>query len=154
MRWIGLVGWLVLCFGVAGVSSRWTAAGIPGWYRTLARPAIAPPNWIFAPVWTLLYALMAIAAWRVGLAAPSPARTWGLALFLAQLALNFAWSWIFFHRHAIGAAFVEIIVLWSAIGATAILFARVTPSAAWLIAPYFAWVTFAGVLNGAYWRLN
>jgi tryptophan-rich sensory protein len=90
----------------------------------------------------------------VGLAAPSPARTWGLALFLAQLALNFAWSWIFFHRHAIGAAFVEIIVLWSAIGATAILFARVTPSAAWLIAPYFAWVTFAGVLNGAYWRLN
>jgi tryptophan-rich sensory protein len=154
MRWIGLFGWLVLCFGVAGVSSRWTAAEIPGWFRTLARPAIAPPNWIFAPVWTLLYALMAIAAWRVGLAAPSPARTWGLALFLAQLALNFAWSWIFFRRHAIGAALVEIIVLWSAIGATAILFARVAPLAAWLIAPYLAWVTFACLLNGAYWRLN
>jgi len=62
MRWVWLGVWLVLCFGVAGVSGRWTASEIPGWYQTLVRPAIAPPNWVFGPVWTLLYALMAIAA--------------------------------------------------------------------------------------------
>jgi tryptophan-rich sensory protein len=154
MRWIALAGWLVLCFGVAGIGGRWTAAEIPGWYRTLARPAIAPPNWVFGPVWTLLYALMAIAAWRVSLAATSPARTWGLALFLVQLALNFAWSWIFFRQHAIGAALAEVVVLWAVIGAATMAFARVSPAAAWLLAPYLAWVTFASVLNAAFWRLN
>jgi len=154
MRWIWLAVWLGLCFGVAGTSGRWTAAEIPGWYRTLVRPSIAPPNWVFAPVWTLLYALMAIAAWRVCLAAPSPARTWGLALFLLQLALNFAWSWIFFKQHALGAALAEVVLLWATIGAATLVFTRVAPVAAWLMAPYLAWVTFASVLNGAFWRLN
>jgi tryptophan-rich sensory protein len=102
MRWIGLVFWLGLCLAVAGLGGRLTVNEIPGWYRTLVRPAIAPPNWVFGPVWTLLYALMAIAAWRVWLAAPSQMRTCGLALFLVQLALNFAWSWIFFRQHALG----------------------------------------------------
>jgi tryptophan-rich sensory protein len=149
-----LLGWLALCFAVAGISGRWTAREIPGWYRTLVRPSIAPPNWIFAPVWTLLYALMAIAAWRVGLASPSPQRTLGLILFLVQLALNFAWSWIFFHKHAIGSALAEIVALWAAIGATTLIFFWIVPVAAWLIAPYWAWVTFATVLNAAFWRLN
>jgi tryptophan-rich sensory protein len=154
MRWIWLVVWLVVCFTVAGVSGRWTAAEIPGWYRTLVRPAIAPPNQVFGPVWTLLYALMAIAAWRVSLAEPSHLQTWGLVLFLVQLGLNFAWSWIFFHQHALGAALAENVALWATIGATTLLFARVTPVAAWLMAPYWAWVSFAVVLNGAFWRLN
>jgi tryptophan-rich sensory protein len=154
MRWIGLAMWFVLCFGVAGVSGRWTAAEIPVWYRTLVRPAIAPPNWVFGPVWTLLYALMAIAAWRVQLSAPSALRTWGLALFLIQLTLNFLWSWIFFKQHAIGAAFLEVLVLWASIAATTLTFARISPLAAWLMAPYLAWVTFASILNWAYWRLN
>jgi translocator protein len=154
MRWISLVVWLGLCFGVAGLSGSWTAAEIPGWYRTLARPAIAPPNWVFGPVWSILYALMGIAAWRVWLTAPSPARTWGLTLFLLQLALNFAWSWIFFRQHAIGAALLEVVILWAAIAATTAVFARATPTAAWLMAPYLAWVSFASVLNGAFWRLN
>ena len=82
MRWLALVFWFALCFGVAGVGGRWTAGEIGGWYRTLARPAIAPPNWVFGPVWTLLYGLMAFAAWRVWLAPPSPARSWALGLFL------------------------------------------------------------------------
>ncbi len=96
MRWIWLVSWLGLCFAVAGVSGSWTASQIPGWYRTLVRPVIAPPNWVFGPVWTLLYALMAVAAWQVCQSPASPARAWGLGLFLVQLALNFAWSLIFF----------------------------------------------------------
>jgi tryptophan-rich sensory protein len=154
MRWVWLILWLVLCLGVGAVSGRWTAAEIPGWYRTLVRPAIAPPNWVFGPVWTTLYILMAIAAWQVWLAGPSRARTVGLGLFLLQLALNFAWSWIFFRQHAIGMALAEVLVLWATIGATTLVFARSSPVAAWLMAPYLAWVTFASALNGAFWRLN
>lgn len=154
MRWIWLAAWLALCFAVAGVSGRWTASEIPLWYRTLVRPSIAPPNWVFGPVWTLLYALMAIAVWRVWLAAPSQARTWGLLLFLLQLTLNFAWSWIFFKQHQIGAALVEVLALWVSIAATSLVFASVSPVAAWLMAPYLGWVSFASVLNWAYWRLN
>jgi tryptophan-rich sensory protein len=154
MRWISLLFWMALCFAVAGISGKWTAGEIPGWYRTLVRPAIAPPNWIFGPVWSLLYALMAIAAWQVWQSAASPMRTWGLVLFLVQLGLNFAWSLIFFRQHAIGAALVEVVFMWAAIGATTLVFSRVAPTAAWLMAPYLAWVTFASVLNGAYWRLN
>ena len=140
MRWISLICWIGLCFAVAGVSGSWTASAVPGWYRTLTRPAIAPPDWVFGPAWTLLYALMAVAAWRIWESPASPLRTWGLALFLVQLILNFAWSLIFFRHHAIGA--------------TTLVFGRVSPAAAWLMAPYWAWVTFATVLNAAFWRLN
>lgn len=154
MRWFGLLLWFALCFAVAGLGGRWTAGEVTGWYRTLARPAFAPPNWVFGPVWTLLYALMAVAAWRVSMAAPAPLRTWALALFLVQLALNLAWSWIFFHQHAIGAALAEVALLWAAIGVTTLAFSRVAPVAAWLMAPYWAWVTFATLLNAGFWRLN
>jgi tryptophan-rich sensory protein len=81
-------------------------------------------------------------------------RTSGLALFIAQLALNFAWSWIFFRQHAIGAALVEVVLLWAAIGSTTLVFAAVAPLPAWLMAPYWAWVSFATVLNAAFWRAN
>jgi len=154
MSWIWLGAWLGVCFAVAGISGSWTASEIPGWYSTLHRPRIAPPNWVFGPVWTLLYTLMAIAAWRVWLAPPSAFRTWGLLLFLVQLALNFAWSWIFFRMHAIGTALFDVGILWAFIGATTLLFARVTPNAAGLMAPYWAWVTFATALNAGYWLLN
>jgi len=154
MRWPLLIFWLVLCFAVAGVSGSWTAREVPTWYRTLVRPSFAPPNWIFGPVWTLLYALMAIAAWRVSLEAPSPTRTAALVLFAIQLALNFAWSLLFFRGHQIGWAFAEVLVLWTTILATALLFARVSTPAAWLMAPYLAWVSFASLLNGAFWQLN
>jgi len=154
MRWIMLLFWLALCLGVAGVSGAWTAKEVTGWYRTLVRPSFSPPNWVFGPVWTLLYTLMAVAAWRVDESASSPLRTWGLALFLVQLALNFAWSWIFFRQHALGAALAEVLVLWAAIGATTLVFAWVQPAAAWMMAPYWAWVSFASLLNAAFWRLN
>jgi translocator protein len=154
VRWFALFFWFTLCFAVAGIGGRWTTVEITGWYRTLNRPSIAPPNWVFGPVWTLLYGLMAFAAWRVWLAPPSPARIWALALFLAQLALNLAWTWIFFRQHAIGAALIEIMALWAAIAVTMLAFRRVEPGGGWLLAPYLAWVTFASVLNAAFWRLN
>jgi len=154
MRWAGLLFWLALCFGVAALGGRWTAREIPGWYRTLVRPSFAPPNWVFAPMWTLLYALMAIAAWQTWTQAPSTIRTLALSLFLVQLALNLAWSWIFFRSHAIGPALGEVAVLWAAIGATTLAFTRVSPAAACLMLPYWAWVTFATILNAGFWRLN
>ncbi len=154
MSWIVLAFWIVLCFVVAGIGARWTTPEIAGWYRTLVRPSIAPPNWVFGPVWTTLYLLMAIAAWLVSQSAPSTSRTSGLALFLVQLALNLGWSWLFFQRHAIGGALVEILLLWIAIAATTFVFSRILPASAWLMAPYLAWVSFAAFLNASYWRLN
>jgi tryptophan-rich sensory protein len=154
MRWIGLLLWIALCFAVAAAGSRWTAVEIPHWYRTLARPAMAPPNWVFAPVWTLLYLLMAVAVWLAMQSAPSTLRTWGLALFLLQLALNLAWSGIFFRQHALGAALAEIVLLWAAIGATTLVFRVISPAAAALMLPYWAWVSFAALLNEEFWRLN
>jgi len=153
-NWISLVCWLLLCFAVAGVSGSWTASEVTGWYRTLQRPSFAPPNWIFGPVWTLLYAMMAVAAWRVWITPPSGARTAGIALFLVQLALNFCWTLIFFRWHMIGAALAEIAALWVAIAATALVFSRVSPLAAWLLVPYLAWVSFATALNAGFWRGN
>ena len=154
MRWISLAAWIALCFAVAGISGTWTAREVVTWYPTLNRPAIAPPNWVFGPVWSLLYLLMSIAAWQVWISAPSPMRTLGIGIFLLQLMLNFAWSWIFFKQHAIGMALLEVVVLWAAIAATIFVFRQVSTSSAWLLAPYLGWVTFATLLNAAYWRLN
>jgi len=154
MRWFTLALWVLACLAVGGLGGRWTAPEIPGWYRALTKPSFNPPGWIFGPVWTTLYILMAIAAWRVTESTQSPSRTLGLALFVIQLALNLAWSWIFFHKHAIGMAALEVAILWCAIGATTLVFSRVSPTAAWLMAPYWTWVTFASVLNATIWRLN
>lgn len=154
MRWTGLLVWFGICFAVAGVGGRWTAGEVKGWYRTLARPKIAPPNWVFGPVWTVLYAMMATAAWLVWLSPASSLRSVGLALFLVQLGLNLGWSLIFFRLHAIGAALAEMLFLWAAIGITALVFCRISPLAAKLMAPYWAWASFAAVLNAAFWRIN
>lgn len=154
MRWSLLLFCVMACLAVGAIGGRWTAPEIPAWYRGLRKPSFNPPNWVFAPVWTTLYVLMGIAAWRVMETPVSPARTWGLALFALQLALNLAWSWIFFRRHAMGAALAEMALLWAAIAATLGAFAQVDRAAAWLLAPYLAWVSFAAALNAALWRLN
>jgi tryptophan-rich sensory protein len=154
MRWIALIFWLGVCFLVAGLGARFTTPEIKGWYRTLVRPSFAPPNWVFGPVWTLLYALMAVAAWMVWTTPESQLRSWALALFVAQLCLNLAWSWIFFRAHALGAALGEVLLLWGFIGLTTVVFGTITPWAAWLMAPYWAWVTFASALNAGFYRLN
>jgi benzodiazapine receptor len=154
MQWLLLAGLVVLCEGIGFLGGRWTGPEIPRWYRTLTKPSFNPPSWIFAPVWTTLYLLMAIAAWLVFKTPASSARTLGLSLFVVQLALNLAWSWIFFRKHAIGAAAIEVALLWCSIGATTIAFSLVSTAGAFLMAPYWAWVTFASILNASIWRLN
>jgi tryptophan-rich sensory protein len=139
--------------GVAG--SAFTAPAIAGWYAGIAKPELAPPNWVFAPVWTALYALMGVAAflvWKKGLGRPGVRAA--LALFGAQLALNVSWSAVFFGLRAPGGAFAVIALLWAAILATIVAFGRLSRPAAWLLAPYLLWVSFAGYLNLMIWRLN
>ena len=149
--WIGLAFWVVLSFAAAGVGSRFS----PGdWYANLAKPAFNPPAWVFAPVWTLLYLTMGIAAWLVWRQRRVARVTPALALFLVQLALNAAWSWLFFGRHYIGWALVDLVALWLAIGATIPVFWTHRPLAGFLMIPYFLWVSFAALLNFQLWRLN
>ena len=154
MRVLLLVFWIMLCQAVGLLGTRWTAPAIPAWYRGLRKPSFNPPAWIFGPVWTLLYLLMAIAAWRICLQPASTLRTVALMLFLVQLALNLLWSWIFFRRRAIAGAFVEVVCLWVAIAAATAVFVQIDSVAAWLMTPYLAWVAFAALLNGAILRLN
>lgn len=149
-----LAGFLAACFLVASVSSAFTIPAIPHWYAALNKPSFNPPNNIFGPVWTLLYALMAIAAWLVWKEPATPLRSSALRIFWLQLFLNFAWSWIFFHQHQLAGALLEIVLLWLAIVAATLLFSRVSSFAAWLMLPYLAWVAFATILNYEIWRLN
>lgn len=126
----------------------------PGdWYAQLVKPSWNPPDWIFAPVWTILYAAMAVAAWLVWREVTSERRA-PLAVWTLQLVLNALWSWIFFGLHRPGWAAIEIGLLWLAILATTILFWRVRRVAGALLLPYLVWVSFAAVLNVALWWLN
>jgi len=152
--WIGLIVLLVVCFAAAGLGSVATTPSIPTWYATLAKPSWNPPNWIFGPVWTALYICMAVAAWLVWRQGGLQRARTPLALFAVQLALNAAWSWLFFGFHMPGAAFLEILVLLAAIAATTIAFWRRSKAAGILMLPYLAWVAFASALNFAIWRLN
>ncbi|MGE0594059.1 MAG: TspO/MBR family protein [Vicinamibacterales bacterium] len=148
--WLWLVGFIGVCQLVGIVAALGTSTDTV-WYDQLAKPDWNPPRWVFAPVWTTLYALMGIAAWRVwrtGRGAPA------LRLFFMQLALNFAWSFLFFGAQAIVAALIEIVVLWIAIVVTTAAFWRLDRPAAWLMAPYLAWVSFATALNGAIVLMN
>jgi tryptophan-rich sensory protein len=148
---IGLIGWLAACFCASAVG----ALFVPGeWYAGLKKPAWTPPNWVFGPVWAALYTMMGVAAWLVWKRGGFAAQRRPLLLFLLQLALNAAWTPLFFGLHSPRLAFVEIVLLWLAIAATLTAFRRVSRVAAWLLVPYLAWVSFAAVLNFALWRLN
>lgn len=145
---LALVGFIVITFCAPLLS----IGSMPGaWYGTLNKPSWNPPSWLFGPAWTLLYTLMAVAAWlvwkRVGFSRP-------LVLYFVQLALNAVWTPLFFGAHAMGWALIEIVALWIAILLTLLSFRRVNPTAGWLLAPYLAWVTFATCLNFTLWRLN
>ena len=149
-----LAGFVALCFAVAAAGGAVTASSVGTWYAGLAKPSFNPPNWVFGPVWTTLYLMMAVAGWRVWRLRASAAARRGVELWAVQLAMNLMWSYLFFGARAIGAALAEIVVLLAAIIATAALFWRVDRVAGALFAPYIAWVAFATVLNAALWRLN
>jgi tryptophan-rich sensory protein len=130
-------------------------ADFTSWYSAIQKPFFTPPSWVFGPVWTGLYILMGIAAflvWRQGLG--SRAVRVALAWFLGQLALNALWSWVFFGWHRIALALVVLALLWIALAVTLGRFAKVSRTAAGLLTPYLAWVSFAGVLNASIAWLN
>jgi translocator protein len=140
---------------VGGIGGLLSTDAIRGWYRTIARPDWNPPDWVFGPVWTTLYATMGVALVKVVRSdAASEERALAVALFTIQLVLNLGWSWIFFVQHDLGLALGEIIALWLAIAATAAAFARIRLTAGALLLPYLAWVTFASVLTASIWQLN
>jgi benzodiazapine receptor len=148
---VALGGWLLLCFAAASFGGLF----MPGdWYASLKKPAWNPPGWVFGPVWMVLYTMMAVAAWLVWQRGGFAAQCRPLTLFLVQLALNAVWTPLFFGLHWPGAASAENVLLWLAIAATLTTFRPVSRLAAWLLAPYLAWVSFAAALNFALWRLN
>ncbi len=152
--WAGLIVSLGVCFFVAWLGSAATTPKIADWYAGLAKPSWSPPNWLFGPVWTILYCGMAVAAWLVWRQAGFGAAWRPLTWFGVQLVLNGLWSWIFFGLESPGWAFIELVGLWLAILVTTVEFWRRSAIAAVLLLPYLGWVTFAGLLNFTIWRLN
>ena len=151
LSWLALIGWILLCFGAAASG----AAFPPGeWYLSLTKPSWNPPGWIFGPVWTTLYVMMGVSAWLVWRREGFRAQRGPLTWFLIQLALNAAWTPLFFGLHRLGLAFAEMLLLWCAIVATLLAFRSVSRPAAALLVPYLAWVSFAACLNFTLWRLN
>ena len=148
---LGLAGWIALCFAAAALGARY----MPGpWFEQLKKPPWNPPNWVFGPVWTLLYTLMAVAAWHVWGEGGWKAQGIALSLFLAQLLFNGLWSWLFFGLKSPGLAFADIAALWITLLVTVLAFWSVKPVAGLLLTPYLAWVTFATALNFSIWQLN
>jgi tryptophan-rich sensory protein len=150
---IGLIGWLALCFGTAFLAAL-ASIEAQSFYAQLTQPSWAPPAWLFGPVWTALYLMMALAAWLVWRRGGWAVQRKPLALFLAQLAFNALWSWLFFAWHLGALGFADILVMWVLIAATIATFWRVSRPAALLLVPYIAWVSFAAVLNFSVWQLN
>ncbi len=151
---VGLVLALLACFAAAGIGGLLTAASVDDWYQTLAKPAWTPPDWVFGPVWSALYLMMAVAAWLVWRSTDWSTSRGPLTLFGVQLALNVAWSGCFFALQRPGLALVELVVLLAAIVATTAAFWRNSRLAAVLMLPYLLWSTFALGLNFSIWRLN
>jgi len=146
-----LLGWLALSFSAAALGSLF----LPGeWYARLQKPSWNPPNWIFGPVWTALYVMMAVAAWLVWKRGGVAAQRLPLTLFLVQLLFNALWSPLFFGLKNPGLALFNIGLLWLALLATIVAFGKARLIAGVLLVPYLAWVTFASVLNFALWQLN
>jgi len=145
---------LIIPSGLGIIAGLITSQSIPEWYTNLRSPSFNPPNWIFGPVWTVLYLLMGISLFLVWKQEPNKIRNLAIAVFFIHLLLNIGWSFIFFYFKAIGIAFIEIIFLWISIVIMLFLFYKVKPIATYINIPYLLWVTFASVLNGSYYFLN
>ena len=151
---LGLLAFVVLCLAVSGVGGAITATSVGTWYQELQKPPFNPPDWVFAPVWTTIFVLMAIAGWRVWRSTGSDLRRRALAAFALQLGLNLAWSLLFFGLGRIDLALIEVIGLLIAIVVTAALFWRIDRLAGALFVPYALWVAYATLLNASLWLLN
>jgi len=149
-----LVASLVLTLGVGAIAGKFTASSVQGWYAGLNKPSFNPPNWLFGPVWTVLYIILGISLFLIWNLEPSQERNLAIGVFLIQLIFNFCWSFIFFQFKMIGPALVDIVVLWLTIVGMLILFYMIKPLAAYMNIPYLLWVTFATILNTAYYFLN
>ncbi len=150
---VGLVAWLIVSFIAAAIGATASVNAGP-FYLQLQRPTWAPPANVFGPVWTILYTLMAIAAWLIWRVDGLRGARLALTLFFLQLAVNAIWSWLFFAWHLGAISFADILLLWTLIVVTLIMFWRIKPLAGALLIPYLLWVSFATVLNYAMWQLN
>ena len=146
--WIKLIISIAIPLAAGFIGSFFTSSSIPTWYTTINKPSFNPPNWVFGPVWTLLFILMGIALYLVWV------KGWkkdevkiGIYFFSAQMVLNLAWSFFFFYLHKPLYSFIEIIFLWLVILGTIITFYRINKKTLYLLLPYILWVTFAAVLN-------
>ena len=167
MKWGKLLLCIVLCEAAGIVGSFFTAPSIPAWYALLNKPSFSPPNWLFAPVWTILFAMMGLSFYlfleakakhahkkKKRAEKAEPWKSKEAMVFYLQLALNLLWSVIFFGLRAPGLAFFEILALWLSIIFTILLFRKVSKRAAWLLVPYLLWVSFASLLNYSVATLN
>ena len=146
---------VAICYLAAAIGAMFTFRSVTTWYAALARPGFAPPNWVFGPVWTLLYFLMGVSlylVWSRGTGVPYVRIA--LIVFFVQLVLNALWSILFFGLHSPLAGLVGIALLWLALVLTIFYFWKISPLAGGLLVPYLLWVSFAGMLNFAIWRLN
>lgn len=151
---LGLIVSIVVCLGVAGLGGLVTDPRVSDWYAQLAKPKWTPPDWVFGPVWTVLYICMAVSVWLIWRQGGSATAKVPMALFVAQLVLNSLWSILFFGFQQPGIAAIEIVLMWAAILATIVAFWNRSTAASLLLLPYLAWVTFAVLLNWTIWQMN
>lgn len=144
----------MLPLSLGAIAGVFTAQAVPEWYATLNQPSFNPPNWVFGPVWTTLYIILGFSFFLIWKQARSRQRNQAILVFMAQMLLNFGWSFLFFNYHQIGFALIEIIILWGVIIGMIIMFYKIKPLAAYLNIPYLLWVTFATILNAGYYFLN
>ena len=145
---------ILIPLALGAIAGRFTAQAVPDWFASLNRPSFSPPNWIFGPVWTILYILLGISLYLIWKQIPSKERNNALLIFSIQMFLNFIWSFVFFYFNQIGLALIVIVGLWISIVFMLIRFYKLKPLAAYLNIPYLLWVTFASVLNAGYFILN
>lgn len=157
MKWLRLIISIAIPLAAGSIAGIVTSRNVTTWYPQLNKPSFNPPNWLFGPVWTILYIMMGISLyllWSKSINRSQPAKQKALILFFIQLALNFIWSFLFFQWHMVGLALVDICLLWLLIVACLVVFPKISKPAAWLFIPYLLWVSFATVLNAAIYILN
>lgn len=152
--WVSFIVFIILCFIVEVIGGFWTKQTVSTWYPTLIKPSWTPPDWIFGPVWSCLYIMIAVSGWLIYRAEHSAKRTIALILYGSQLALNFIWSFLFFSLRSPGLGLIDISLLFLLISLTIIQAWAVRPLSSLLLIPYLLWIMYATSLNGGIWLLN